>query len=78
MPTMEPSFRRCLDRAGVNDEAISVLEEELVVSSAIFSSLRDEHFEKLIPKLKVGQHALLLKVWESYNSSPEVRLRGYI
>ena len=65
---MEPSFRSYLTAAGVNDSVISVLEDELVVTSVIFSSLRGEHFEKLLPRVKVGQHALLLKVQESYMS----------
>jgi len=60
---MEPSFRSYPTAAGVNDSVISVLEDELVVTSMI--SLRGEHFEKL-PRVKVGQRALLLRVQESY------------
>ena len=30
----------------------------------IFIVLKEEHFERLLPKVKVGQHAQLLKLWE--------------
>ena len=51
--------------SGVSEEAIAVLEEELVLNTVVFSCLREEHFEKLLPKLKVGDHAALLKVWDN-------------
>ena len=33
--------------------------------SVVFSSLREEHFDKLLPKMKVGEHAALLKLWDT-------------
>ena len=53
-----------LRSAGVSEEALQVLEDEEILTLAIFSSLREEHFERLLPKLKLGQHALLLKLWD--------------
>ena len=53
-----------LRSAGVSEEALQVLGDEEILTMTIFSSLREEHFERLLPKLKVGQHALLLKLWD--------------
>ena len=62
---METNFKSYLSKAGLSEAVIAVLEEEVVVTFVIFQSLREEHFERLLPRLKVGQHALLLKIWES-------------
>ena len=43
--------------AGIIDAAISVL---LILTSVVFGSLREEHFGKLLPKMKIGEHATLL------------------
>ena len=56
---MEASLKRELASAGITEGTVSVL-EELILSSTIFYSLHEEHFEMLLPRLKVGQHALLL------------------
>ena len=62
---MESKFRSFLMTSGISEAAIKLLEEELVVTSAVFRALREEHFEKLLPKLKVGEHAALLREWEN-------------
>ena len=62
---MESNFRSYLLASGITESTITVLEEELVLSSALFGSLREEHFEKLLPKLRVGEHAALWQLWES-------------
>ena len=54
--------------SGVSEDTKKVLLDEGIVSKAIFSSLREEHFERLLPRLKVGQHALLLKIWDRQNN----------
>ena len=36
-----------------------------MLSMKVFSALREEHFEKLLPKLTAGDHALLWKLWDS-------------
>ena len=41
-----------------------MLKDEEITTDKMFQSLREEHFEKLLPKLKIGQHALLLKLWD--------------
>ena len=54
-----------LQSSGVSEAAIALLEDELVLNMGVFTSLREEHFENLLPKLKVGEHAALLRVFES-------------
>ena len=53
---------------GVSRETKQVLVDEGIVSKFIFWSLREEHFERLLSKLKVGQHAILLKIWDRFSN----------
>lgn len=62
---MEPKFRSFLLLSGIGESSIPTLEEESVLTMSVFVSLREEHFEKLLPKLKVGEHATLLKLWDT-------------
>ena len=48
---MEPDFKAYLKGFSISDDVIAVLEDELVLKMKVFSSLREEHFEKLLPKL---------------------------
>lgn len=61
---MERSFENMLKNEGLTVETLAVLEKEEIVAFNVFKSLREEHFEKLSSKLAIGQHALLLKVWD--------------
>ena len=65
---MEPNFGRFISASGIGQGGLATLEEENVLTSGVFTSLREEHFEKLLPLLKIGEHATLLKLWESCNS----------
>ena len=47
------------------EAAISVLEEELILTSVVVGSLPEEHFDKILPKMKVKEHAALLKLWDT-------------
>ena len=60
---MEKELREMLLSSGVVSETVNSLEEEKILSVKIFKALREEHFERLLPKLSIGQHALLLKIW---------------
>ena len=64
--SMDAALELLLDE--VTEDTKQVLVEEGITSKRVFSSLREEHFEKLLPKLKVGQHALLLRIWDRQNS----------
>ena len=65
---MDDTLTSVLPARRISDDTVKVMEEEGVVSLAIFSSLREEHFEKLLPKLTVGQHAMVLRLWDRQNS----------
>ena len=69
---MEQKFKSYLSTSGVEPGCLAILEEENILNFTIFTSLREEHFEKLLPLLKVGEHAMLLKLWETYNSTTRV------
>ena len=62
---MDDTLTSVLRAGRISDDTVQVMEEEGVVSLAIFSSLREEHF---LPKLRVGQHAMLLRLWDRQNS----------
>ena len=62
---MDPDFRGILSGAGMGDGTMSVLAEECVLTMDVFLRLREEHFEKLLPMLTVGDHACLLQLWET-------------
>ena len=49
---------------GVSSGTIIVLEEEDVTGFKIFKSLTSAHFDRLLPKLRIGQHAILLEIWK--------------
>ena len=61
---MEKDLHSTLSLAGVVTDSLIVLEEERVTTLKVFKSLREEHFARLLPKMSVGQHALLVKTWE--------------
>ena len=62
---METPFSFMLDTAGVSESTKKILVDQGIVTRSIFSSLREEHFQRLTSKFTLGQHALLLKFWES-------------
>ena len=68
---MEREFEEFLDLAGAHKDTLSVLENENVVSLSIFKALRDEHFGRLLPRMTVGQHVLLLNAWEDVHMPPD-------
>ena len=61
---MDVEFRRVLSGVGLGNATLSVLSDEHVSNMDIFLHLREEHFERLLPKLTVGEHATLLQLWE--------------
>jgi 5-formyltetrahydrofolate cyclo-ligase len=59
---MEKLFTKFLKDSGVNVECISVLEHEEINTKEIFNSLTEVHFNILLPKMKIGQHAFLRSI----------------
>ena len=59
---MEPMLHELLHSEGSTSETIQVLADEEILSLDVFASLKEDHFRLLLPKLKVGQHALVLRI----------------
>ena len=59
---MDASLKNQLKTSGVTDDTLSVLVGEEIKRNHIFYTVREEHFQQLLPKVKVGQHALLLSL----------------
>jgi hypothetical protein len=53
-----------LEEEGLQSASLKILEDEMINNKEIFLTLTEAHFEKLLPLLKVGQHALLLNIWK--------------
>ena len=60
---MERNFLSLLHSAGVSSTTLDVLKDEHILTLDIFVSLEEEHFTALSQKIKIGQHALLLRLW---------------
>lgn len=76
---MEDSFRQLLLSHGVSSHSINCLEEEGIISEAIFLSLKEEHIMKLLDRsatLKIGQHAILLETWVNLVQSINTKVYG--
>ena len=61
---MERVLQNRLSVEGITTHTMKVLEEEEIISLRTFSYLKKEHFEALSKKVKLGQHALLQRVWD--------------
>ena len=59
---MDNSLFKYFTSEGVTAETIEELVKEEIVTTEIFLSLKDQHFTRLLPNLKVGQHALIYKL----------------
>ena len=57
----DPDFCAVLSGAGLGEGALSIA----VFTMDVFQRLREELFEKLLPKLTVGDHAILLQLWDT-------------
>ena len=74
---METSLYDFLYKEGITKKTIDVLMEEEIVSLDIFAALKEQHFQLLLPKLRVGQHALVCRLHTKHAKRyPEVS--GYI
>ena len=60
---MEASYLKSyLLKSGITKDTLEVLKQEHITSMDIFTSLSQGHWASLLPKLKIGQHALLMKL----------------
>ena len=65
---MDPNFLQFLLAHGITHPTIAMIEKEDVYSMATFESLNEGHLQKLIPCMKIGQHAILLQLWKERTS----------
>ena len=63
---MDPSFSKQLISLGITSPTLSILEKEDVFTMSIFLSLNEQHLHKLVPFMKIGQHAILLQFWKEH------------
>ena len=63
-PLMDSSFKHHLKGKGVSDQTITTLLNEEVHDIDTFLLLKESHFAKLGETLSLGQHALLIRIWE--------------
>ncbi|XP_019850436.1 PREDICTED: uncharacterized protein LOC109581099 [Amphimedon queenslandica] len=64
---MEQDFLTSLKGAGITTVTSDILKEEHILNFDVFASLEEEHFTVLRSKIKIGQHALLLRLWHQRN-----------
>ena len=60
---MEQDFLASLRGVGITSVTSDILKEEYIFNFDVFASLEEEHFTALRTKIKIGQHALLLRLW---------------
>lgn len=62
----EISLKSYLLDCGITKETVDILEQECIESIDAFTSLNKDHWKYLQSKLRLGQHALLLKLQDSH------------
>ena len=66
----DASFVRFLKRRDIASETLAVLAKEGVTDKETFALLGEQHMEKLLTKLPIGEHAKLVKVKEGTKLKP--------
>ncbi len=76
---MENSLRDLLKRNGILPATVDVLEEEHILSLHTFHAIKEEHFGILLKQrlVSIGQHILLLEVWEGCTSGCTSKYDNY-
>ena len=77
---MESRIEQEMKANGIVQETIDILKEEGITSTKVFKCLRLEHFKKLLEEthIQIGQHALLMKIFDDFKSVTPVSAYGYI
>ena len=60
---MDKPFSSLLQTYKISPATADILKDEQILTLETFLSLEEEHFTILAKKLKVGQHALLQRLW---------------
>ena len=61
---MEQAFVQLLKSEGIVEDTIEVLCSEAIISKQILSLLHEEHLQKLLGKIRIGEHAILTSIWQ--------------
>ena len=61
---MDKIFYEELKSRNFSENAVDTLKDERITSKAVFKNLRAEHLSLLMPKMKIGDHCMLLSWWE--------------
>lgn len=61
---MDEDFLELLTSGGVGASTLEVLRQEEVLCQSTFVLLHEEHFQRLLAKLTIGQHAVLTSLWQ--------------
>ena len=65
---MEKSLQDLLQSSNISITTIETLKEEQILTLETFLSLERDHFSSLRSRIKIGQHALLLRLWHNKTS----------
>ena len=58
----EQAFVQLLKSEGIAEDTIEVLCSEAIISKQILSLLHEEHLQKLLGKIRIGEHAILTSI----------------
>ena len=77
---MESKFDLEMKAHGVVQETLDILKEEGITTTKVFMCLRPEHFKRLLEEthVQIGQHALLMKVFDDFKSASLVSEHTYM
>ena len=53
---------------GIVEDTIEVLFSEAIISKQILSLLHEEHLQKLLGKIRIGEHAILTSIWQKFET----------
>ena len=64
VPKINIKFKNKLIDNGLTECSVAIVANEMISDESIFVMLQREHLDRLLPLMKVGQHAQLLMIWE--------------
>ena len=64
VPKINIKLKKKLIENGLTECSVAIVANEMITDESVFVMLQREHLDRLLPLMKVGQHAQLLKIWE--------------
>ena len=62
---MDAELYGILSVNGVTDATMNILVNEEITTTHVMGALEEQHLDQLLPKLPVGQHAVIKHVWKN-------------